>query len=1060
MPSAGPSRWRRNPCAAWLLALCAACSPAAAPQPAGAPTPPAPGPPASAPARAEPRVRAPLVDAPDTPLDITLQPIPGGRSLLVLSQQADAEVAFARRLDGSTGALGPRIELSGEQIYGAFDGPEGRLFLLSSTGSSLCVGVYAAGAEKPEARTCAEVSPVAAALVGDRVALLDLASTAPPKAARAAPKAAPPRPEKKPPAAKAPPAKAPPGKPAAKKAGSKKGDAAAGKSAAKKKPGHAQPARPPRSPVDLRVRWVSPQAIFDSEPMLTGLRFVPPLDGVALLGARARGPSGIDIAWYETAPRRRSRTSLGSGRLMAATLSPDGRLDPKSTFAVIDADLEYGGLKDHHGPRLAGDEASTVYLDVDAKGQLEAARLFPAFNRLAPVPAAGAIDPDRLPAPSPADLALFEKLLAEKPTRVPGQPARDPGLVAWAGDRGYFLGPTGLRSVSRADGALRDEPPPLTGKRARIAWGMVAPDGEALAFAGGMIVHVDPGGSITRLPLPSAPEAPKSNADADAGAPPAEDALRPGVVRAPELSADRRHVARIGPSFWIARGDVVKVWPEIKAPAALRGLAPEGASALVGGAERGMLLQVRGGALELSALDAAGALSPLAGSPAISPVRPGFHACERAGGGALVAGVSARDPAKVVAFAIDAQGHLGPAADLPLTIRPGETAVRIEAFAGGGAWVSDLDRGAVVWLDDDAHPVGEAAWPRDDNGAACLDGRPARAAVPSPIPGQMASILTFLAPDLCLAGEPRVTSRGDLVWLGSAARGLDLQPEIGRIDAPAAPKLSPGSAALPPAPAAAARPVCPADMVSIAGRFCVDRFEAQIADAQTLDPLSPDYPVTPNLLDFVLAEWSTGRERTGNMHARALALPTLPRAQIGRKIQPLAVSRPGARPNGYLTGLVAESACAAAGKRLCTLDEFVMACRGEDDTLFPYGDTYEDGVCNVFREEHPAALLHDNASVGHLDPRLNRVRSEGKPLFQRTGQSPACRSRWGTDAVYDMVGNLDEWIDEGNGAFAGGFYSRSTRAGCEALVTAHPRTYLDYSTGVRCCRAADAPSPP
>ncbi|HSN99577.1 MAG TPA: hypothetical protein VLS89_14885, partial [Candidatus Nanopelagicales bacterium] len=69
-----------------------------------------------------------------------------------------------------------------------------------------------------------------------------------------------------------------------------------------------------------------------------------------------------------------------------------------------------------------------------------------------------------------------------------------------------------------------------------------------------------------------------------------------------------------------------------------------------------------------------------------------------------------------------------------------------------------------------------------------------------------------------------------------------------------------------------------------------------------------------------------------------------------------------------------------------------------------------------------------------------------------------CQSRWGSDAIHDMVGNLDEWVDDPDGAFAGGFYSRSTRAGCDALVTAHPRAYADYSTGVRCCR--DAAGPP
>jgi formylglycine-generating enzyme required for sulfatase activity len=189
------------------------------------------------------------------------------------------------------------------------------------------------------------------------------------------------------------------------------------------------------------------------------------------------------------------------------------------------------------------------------------------------------------------------------------------------------------------------------------------------------------------------------------------------------------------------------------------------------------------------------------------------------------------------------------------------------------------------------------------------------------------------------------------------------------------------------------------------------------------------------------------------VHARALPLPFLPPWQ--RTASPLATSRLGARPSGYVTGLVAEAACAAAGKRLCTHDEFVTACRGEADTQFPYGDDYVDGVCNVFREEHPAALLHGNPSVGHLDPRLGRVRTtKGEPLLRPTGATPACRSAWGNDAVYDLVGNLDEWVDEPGGAFAGGFYARSTRSGCDAIVTNHPKPYLDYSTGVRCCRDA------
>jgi hypothetical protein len=250
-------------------------------------------------------------------------------------------------------------------------------------------------------------------------------------------------------------------------------------------------------------------------------------------------------------------------------------------------------------------------------------------------------------------------------------------------------------------------------------------------------------------------------------------------------------------------------------------------------------------------------------------------------------------------------------------------------------------------------------------------------------------------------------------------------------------------------------PACPDDMVSAGGRFCIDRYEAIIVDAASDQPLSPDYPTTPNLLEIAIGEWSTGRLRSGSLHARAFPIPFVPPWQRGKTFTHKAVSHKGVRPNGYLTGLVAEAACKGAGKRLCTLDEYVTACRGEDDTAFPYGDTYVEGVCNVFRDEHPAAILHDNASIGHLDPRLNRVQARSGPLLRPTGGTLQCRSRWGKDAAYDLVGNLDEWVDEPDGAFAGGFYSRSTRAGCDAVITAHPKNYLDYSTGVRCCRDAE-----
>src|SRR6266545_3627884 len=80
------------------------------------------------------------------------------------------------------------------------------------------------------------------------------------------------------------------------------------------------------------------------------------------------------------------------------------------------------------------------------------------------------------------------------------------------------------------------------------------------------------------------------------------------------------------------------------------------------------------------------------------------------------------------------------------------------------------------------------------------------------------------------------------------------------------------------------------------------------------------------------------------------------------------------------------------------------------------------------------------------------VEEEGRPLLRPTGSTKECKSRWGKDAIYDMVGNEDEWIDDPEGTFVGGFFSRGTKEGCDSIVTVHPISHWDYSIGFRCCR--------
>jgi formylglycine-generating enzyme len=239
---------------------------------------------------------------------------------------------------------------------------------------------------------------------------------------------------------------------------------------------------------------------------------------------------------------------------------------------------------------------------------------------------------------------------------------------------------------------------------------------------------------------------------------------------------------------------------------------------------------------------------------------------------------------------------------------------------------------------------------------------------------------------------------------------------------------------------------CPPEMVSVRGQFCIDRYEASVVDASDR-ALSPYYPPSHDELVHIY-----GVFRRVTPKNAAPPLPQPPGFALDEAFEARARALPSVVPSGYMSGVMARRVCENAGKRLCEPAEWVTACKGQNATKFPYGNTYVDGVCNVFRESHPAVVLYGDASKNHLDPRLNLTGDAAGPLLRKTGATARCRSEWGSDAIYDMVGNLDEWVDEPSGAFQGGFFSRSTREGCDARITVHPPAYSDYSLGVRCCK--------
>ena len=213
--------------------------------------------------------------------------------------------------------------------------------------------------------------------------------------------------------------------------------------------------------------------------------------------------------------------------------------------------------------------------------------------------------------------------------------------------------------------------------------------------------------------------------------------------------------------------------------------------------------------------------------------------------------------------------------------------------------------------------------------------------------------------------------------------------------------------------------LCPPDMASIDDRFCVDRYEAslvQVMDDGSEQPFSP----------YQSLKGETVR----------------------------AVSEANVFPQGYISEVQAIQACSLSGKRLCRAKEWRQACMGPEKKTYGYANKSEPGKCNDHGKS-PMQALYANESLASRDkwdwermnrPELNQI--EG--TLAHTGEHDECTNGYG---VYDMVGNLHEWVDDPNGTFQGGYYQDTTinGEGCQYVTMAHEARYHDYSTGFRCC---------
>jgi len=160
-----------------------------------------------------------------------------------------------------------------------------------------------------------------------------------------------------------------------------------------------------------------------------------------------------------------------------------------------------------------------------------------------------------------------------------------------------------------------------------------------------------------------------------------------------------------------------------------------------------------------------------------------------------------------------------------------------------------------------------------------------------------------------------------------------------------------------------------------------------------------------------------------------------------------APNQAGARPMVMRDFRQSGKWCEDRGKRLCTEEEFETACEGPNLEPYFYGWQVDASVCNT----NKPWLAFD----GHaLDAGGDKAKKEVDRLWQGSvsGGYERCRTR---DGIYDLLGNVEEWVVSRKGrrfpgALMGGFWAKPW-VGCRGTNDAHQPGFAFYEVGWRCC---------
>ena len=221
--------------------------------------------------------------------------------------------------------------------------------------------------------------------------------------------------------------------------------------------------------------------------------------------------------------------------------------------------------------------------------------------------------------------------------------------------------------------------------------------------------------------------------------------------------------------------------------------------------------------------------------------------------------------------------------------------------------------------------------------------------------------------------------------------------------------------------------LCPADMVRVSSGvggadhpFCIDRYEAS----------RPDATATFEGTDESLA---VSREGVLPWYVNPMTAATMP---------------------------LFETACEAAGKRICSGNEWFASCSGEDGTKYGFGDTFSVETCNcvdTYCDDYceangiPEEACNLSSNCGYSCGETGNTASCFHVV--PTGSFPECTNSLG---AFDVSGNVWEVVpsstdDRGYEVRGGAFNCAgpSARLQCE-----YNADWDELYAGFRCCKDA------